>query len=222
MNRKNKIKALYGYWTHFLCSCSVETFENYVNTRKELPALHIDDVLKPHLRTSTSDLCDHKYTGSTLTHSHTYSEIENLEHDLNKNTDHSRQKHQNSLSDTTHGEFFELWRASVMPDRYQDYYNFNCFAMCLNEMKNEYIDLIPPTDTRHRNDIRFLENGDLDAAALEKARLEEKQRESRKNLKDEVKPRWFQLSKNPVNGEETWLFTEKYWFRDYKDCPNLY
>lgn len=74
------------------------------------------------------------------------------------------------------------------------YYQFTYFAMTLNEMP----DLKPParlcpTDSRYRPDVRKLESGDIDGAALEKTRLEEKQRDSRKAMKarkEEWKPRF--------------------------------
>lgn len=94
--------------------------------------------------------------------------------------------------------------------------------MTLNELKPEMEKLIAPTDSRFRSDIRRLEVGDLDGASQEKTRLEEKQRESRKNRKDEYKGKWFQLGKHPITSEETWLFTSKYWDRDYSDCLDLY
>lgn len=40
-----------------------------------------------------------------------------------------------------------------------------------------------PTDSRLRPDIRKLEEGDIDGAIVEKTRLEEKQRDSRKARK---------------------------------------
>lgn len=49
-----------------------------------------------------------------------------------------------------------------------------------------------PTDSRLRPDVRKLESGDLDGAAAEKTRLEEKQRTARKAMKakkEEWKPR---------------------------------
>lgn len=66
--------------------------------------------------------------------------------------------------------------------------------MSLNEMP----DLKPPnklcpTDSRLRPDVRKLETGDIDGAAAEKTRLEEKQRDSRKALKsrkEEWKPKY--------------------------------
>lgn len=75
--------------------------------------------------------------------------------------------------------------------------------MSLNEMP----DLKPPnrlcpTDSRFRPDVRKLEQGDIDGAASEKTRLEEKQRDSRKALKskkEEWKPRyiWIDVKKTP-------------------------
>jgi hypothetical protein len=196
--------------------------------RKNLPTLHIDDCLRPQLRKSTSDIASQKTSANSLNRNHTYSEVEtyneNLERDLNddQNCDNVKRMDTSNFADLKTGDFVELWRANPMPDRYHEYYNFNYFAMCLNEMKSEYAESLAPTDTRHRKDIRFLENGDLEGAAREKLRLEEKQREARKNSKDETRPRWFQLSKSPIDDEETWLFNEKYWNREYKDCPDLY
>lgn len=49
-----------------------------------------------------------------------------------------------------------------------------------------------PTDARLRPDVRKLEAGDIDGAASEKSRLEEKQRDSRKAMKakkEEWKPK---------------------------------
>lgn len=61
-----------------------------------------------------------------------------------------------------------------------------------------------------------------DGASREKSRLEEKQRESRKNRKDEYKGIWFYLDKHPVTNEEIWIFNNKYWSRDFSKCPDLY
>ena len=115
--------------------------------------------------------------------------------------------------------------------------------MTLNELKPEFEKLIAPTDSRFRTDIRKLELGDLgscltawqervvtntdscfflDGASEEKTRLEEKQRENRKGRAADYKGKWFQLGKHQITGEETWLFTNKYWQRDYTDCLDLY
>lgn len=38
----NKLKAMYGYWTHCLYSCDAESFENYLKTNKTLPVAKYD------------------------------------------------------------------------------------------------------------------------------------------------------------------------------------
>ena len=91
--------------------------------------------------------------------------------------------------------------------------------MSLNQM--EYYMKVPntlcPTDCRLRPDIRKLENGDLDGAAVEKHRLEEKQREVRKSRKKEEVfiPRWFKFGQNPYTKQDDWIYNGKYWDRNY-------
>lgn len=63
--------------------------------------------------------------------------------------------------------------------------------MSLNEIPPDVKDPknLCPTDSRLRPDVRKLELGDIDGAAAEKTRLEEKQRDSRKALKSK-KQEW--------------------------------
>ncbi|KAF7246791.1 hypothetical protein EG68_09915, partial [Paragonimus skrjabini miyazakii] len=96
-----------------------------------------------------------------------------------------------------------LWVARPRPDNSSDQYNFTSFAIGLNELTNNlrngqfpsdrlgisehssspsFQSFLPPTDCRFRPDIRALELGDLDMAAQEKNRLEEKQRHTRSLL----------------------------------------
>lgn len=67
--------------------------------------------------------------------------------------------------------------------------------MSLNEMESDMGNLLCPTDSRLRPDIRKLERGDQDGAAAEKVRLEEKQRDCRKARKHkkahEYTPRYY-------------------------------
>lgn len=49
---------------------------------------------------------------------------------------------------------------------------------------------ICPTDSRLRPDIRKLEAGDIDGAAAEKTRLEEKQRDAKKTKKSKKTEEW--------------------------------
>lgn len=76
-----------------------------------------------------------------------------------------------------------------------------------------------PTDSRLRPDIRKLETGDIDGAAVEKTRLEEKQRDAkktRKGKKGEIwTPKWFSQGINPYTKQDDWLYSGGYWDRNY-------
>ncbi|XP_036961089.1 oxysterol-binding protein-related protein 2-like isoform X1 [Acanthopagrus latus] len=145
-----------------------------------------------------------------------------------------------------------LWRITPRPPHSAEMYNFTSFAMTLNELEPGMDRLLAPTDCRLRPDIRAMENGDIDAASVEKERLEEKQRASRRERsKDEedwsnsfvIRNRgqqqqgivesssspdciqinkWFQQGTNPHTGMEDWLYTGGYFDRNYTDCPNIY
>jgi oxysterol-binding protein-related protein 1/2 len=123
-----------------------------------------------------------------------------------------------------------------------NYYNFNEFTFCLNEFQpelnkksfiitdtNRQVSLgpLPCTDSRLRPDLRLYENGQIELASFEKNRLEEKQRETRHKMEsgeiESFKPNWFDRKYHSVvNGEETWLFNQKYWNREFSKCPNIY
>lgn len=118
-----------------------------------------------------------------------------------------------------------LWLVENRPENSNDYYNFTKFTFCLNELTDELKKVIPPTDSRHRPDIRLLEIGDLDAAADEKNRIEEKQREVRKEMKKNKRvysPLWFKLVKTDGKKEDWRFIKDKYFTRDYKQCPDIF
>nr|XP_023689919.1 oxysterol-binding protein-related protein 2-like [Paramormyrops kingsleyae]XP_023689921.1 oxysterol-binding protein-related protein 2-like [Paramormyrops kingsleyae] len=118
-----------------------------------------------------------------------------------------------------------LWRISSRPAHSAEMYNFTSFAVTLNELEPGMEAALPPTDCRLRPDIRAMETGDMDQASKEKERLEEKQREARKErAKDEQEwsTRWFQLGTNPHVGTQDWIYTGGYFDRNYTDCPNIY
>lgn len=70
------------------------------------------------------------------------------------------------------------------------YYQFTQFAMSLNEIDKDMDKRMCPTDSRLRPDIRKLEQGDIDGAAIEKTRLEEKQRDACKQRKSKKATDW--------------------------------
>lgn len=117
-----------------------------------------------------------------------------------------------------------LWMAESRPENSTEYYNFTRFTFCLNELTEELKKSLPPTDSRFRPDIRLLELGDLDTAAEEKSRVEEKQREVRKEMKKSKKtyaPLWFNLAKN-AQGKDEWRFNQKYFDRKWSNCPDIF
>lgn len=62
--------------------------------------------------------------------------------------------------------------------------------MSLNEIEPDMGKKLCPTDSRLRPDIRKLEQGDIDGAAIEKTRLEEKQRDANKLRKNKKGIEW--------------------------------
>lgn len=119
-----------------------------------------------------------------------------------------------------------LWQANPRPTNSQKYYNFTNFALSLNELRPANIkDIVAPTDSRLRPDIRKLEEGDLDGASNDKHRMEEKQRAVRKRRKEtgeKWKPLWFSLQVNRYTGKEDWLYTGKYWDKKWDKCPPIF
>ncbi|XP_036394353.1 oxysterol-binding protein-related protein 3 isoform X2 [Megalops cyprinoides] len=119
-----------------------------------------------------------------------------------------------------------IWRANAMPADHEQYYGFTKFAIELNELDPAEKPLLPPTDTRLRLDQRLLEEGNVEAAEVQKQRIEQLQRERRRVLEENNmahQPRFFKKSK-----DDTWVSNNTYW--DLKmdpgfanlDCPVLW
>lgn len=107
-----------------------------------------------------------------------------------------------------------LWRASPWPKNTDDYYGFTSFGITLNEITSDIQGKLPPTDSRLRSDVRALEDGELDTAEQEKARIEEMQRDRRRKGQ-EVQPRWFKQ-----DGDE-WVYIGGYWEARAKDWQGM-
>lgn len=111
-----------------------------------------------------------------------------------------------------------LWKMRPFPKKCPDYYGFTAFGITLNEITPDIAGHLPPTDSRLRPDVRALEEGNLDVAESEKHRIEEAQRERRRQGA-EPQPRWFTQV-----GEE-WIYTGGYWgqrARGWKDIDTLW
>jgi hypothetical protein len=127
-----------------------------------------------------------------------------------------------SIKNLRTGEVIQGFERYPPPEGYELSYYFTEFALQLN-LPPENFPGLPHTDSRFRPDQRALENGDIDFAAGEKARLEEKQRRCRKFMELEgviFRPRWFEKS------EDEWVYKGGYFeSRDsgfYEDIPNIY
>ncbi|KAK3088768.1 hypothetical protein FSP39_023560 [Pinctada imbricata] len=119
----------------------------------------------------------------------------------------------------------KVWEITPRPEFSEKYFSFTSFAMALNELTEDCAGKIPPTDARFRPDIRLLEQGNIEAAAAEKNRLEEKQRQARKDRKkkkEEWTPVWFSHEVNPVTREKDWIFKGDYWNREWEKCPDIF
>lgn len=115
------------------------------------------------------------------------------------------------LLDATGSHLHVLWRATPLPEDAIDYYGFTQLAISLNEITDDIKDFIPPTDSRLRPDQRALEDGDIDKAEAEKARVEEAQRERRRRraeIGQEWQPRWF---RQKVGATSEWEYAGGYW-----------
>ncbi|VIO89159.1 Uncharacterized protein BM_BM10298 [Brugia malayi] len=114
-----------------------------------------------------------------------------------------------------------IWKSRPRPLNSSSMYNFTSFTFLLNDPSG-ITNLLPPTDSRRRPDIRLLETGQAEAAEKEKERLEVKQRQARALMKKtrEKLPKWFE--KVTSKDQLLWMFTYKYWNREYYDCEDIY
>lgn len=110
----------------------------------------------------------------------------------------------------------QIWKTgSLVPDALKCY-GFTTFAASLNEMNLRDKDAIAPTDSRRRPDQRAAEDCDYDTAEDLKARLEEAQRQRRKDMEEqgqEWEPAWFTRITS-ADGEEVWKLKsgkDSYW-----------
>ncbi|KAG6850320.1 hypothetical protein H0H93_014895 [Arthromyces matolae] len=102
--------------------------------------------------------------------------------------------------------FRVLWRSAPFPKDTHEFYGFTTFGITLNELSDDLLEngKLPPTDSRFRPDVRALEEGEIDLAEKEKVRVEEMQRERRRQGQDR-RPRWFRQQ-----GDE-WMYVGGYW-----------
>ncbi|XP_067891607.1 oxysterol-binding protein-related protein 6 isoform X3 [Heterodontus francisci] len=105
------------------------------------------------------------------------------------------------------------WRPGSMPTDSDMYYGFTRFAIELNELDSVLKEFLPSTDARFRPDQRYLEEGNIEAAAAEKRRIEDLQRERRRFVEENntiYQPRFFKKIFEG-NQRESWMSNGNYW-----------
>lgn len=109
------------------------------------------------------------------------------------------------------GEPTDLWTANKKPEESPKMYAFTRYTMQLNDPGYE---TRCPTDCRKRTDISLLDSGKIDASAIEKRHLEEKQRLHRKEREltgEAWTPRWFVPREEPDTGTFCYVYKGGYW-----------
>lgn len=110
-----------------------------------------------------------------------------------------------------------IWSAGLLVDQPSKRYGFPVFAASLNEITPIEDTKIPPTDSRLRPDQAALEQGDIDKAEELKGKLEENQRERRRDMEghNEIwRPRWFSRVEQSDEEEVIWRLKtgkDSYW-----------
>ncbi|KAJ9584691.1 hypothetical protein L9F63_020973, partial [Diploptera punctata] len=233
VKQKKKVNFLYGKWTEFIKCTDITSYDEYV---------------RENAHKFRRDGDKGKGTTPNESPSHTPKKVLAKLNSLKVGPfkSNSQSESANSLDegcpvpDVAEGEIpkcdstysidipnsLTLWEADPRPERSAEYYQFTLFAMSLNEMEEGMKNRLCPTDCRLRPDIRKLEEGDIDGAAAEKTRLEEKQRDARKARKGKKaldwSPRWFTLGTNPHTKQEDWLYSGGYWDRNYSGIPDIF
>lgn len=114
------------------------------------------------------------------------------------------------------GEQFTTWRRNALPEKSDWMYHWTNFTLKLNHLPDSLTSKLPPSDSRLRPDQRALEEGDIETAANEKHRLEEKQRATRKfrhdNPGNDFEPKYFEKKVDEDTKAEYFAYGTK---RDY-------
>jgi hypothetical protein len=95
-------------------------------------------------------------------------------------------------------------------------YGFNSFTVQLNELPKDHLQLLPPTDSRYRRDIRTLENGKNKKVNAKKVQKQ------RKNAKNAYMPMWFSEETDSFSKDKLWLQNGRYWISKQAGFTDAY
>ncbi|XP_067824927.1 oxysterol-binding protein-related protein 7 [Heptranchias perlo] len=106
-----------------------------------------------------------------------------------------------------------IWKPNAIPKDHERYYGFTTFARELNELTPDLKRILPLTDSRLRPDQRYLEEGNTEAAEVQKQRIEQLQRDRRRIMEENnmvYQSRFFTKTID-ANGKESWMSNGTYW-----------
>lgn len=155
----NKVKFLYGKWTDYLKSCSIDDYNVHVKDQNnfKVPDKPIEQTNSgsntPKVFSKVNSLTKQLTGASLLDESDPVPEPDGLNGGDIPKSDSSQ-----SL-DIPNSRL--LWTLDQRPEYAQEYYNMTSMAMSLNQLHAEMKDSLPPTDCRFRPDIRIMEEGDF-------------------------------------------------------------
>ena len=105
-------------------------------------------------------------------------------------------------------------------------YKISKYSCSLNNITEDFKNIIPPTDSRLRPDQRALENQNLELAEKEKKRIEEKQRNRHHYFEEnkiKYEPKYFNEVLDSLTNENIYLYKGDYWHdRRMQNFQNLY
>ncbi|CAG9855398.1 unnamed protein product [Phyllotreta striolata] len=224
---KQKLKFIYGKWTEFIKCADINSYEEYLSENSSKFSSNSKSKSPNDSPCHTSRKMLQKFNSlkvGSFNKSNSMSTSESVD-DASLDVGENSVPKSESAYNIDIPKSITIWQVNPRPAQTSDYYQFTQFAMSLNEIEPEMEGHMCPTDSRLRPDIRKLEQGDIDGAALEKTRLEEKQRDTNKNRKSkktsEWTPRWFYQDTNPYTKQEDWLYNGDYWKRQYTD-PDIF
>ncbi|XP_019865898.1 oxysterol-binding protein-related protein 2 [Aethina tumida] len=225
---KHKLQYVYGKWTEFIKCVDYSTYEEYAKEHSHKFKKDGDRSKSPNDSPShTSRKVLQKLNSLKVS---SFKSNSTAQESFDESASSECSDGAVPKSDSTHSIDIPnstlIWQVKPRPAQSDDYYKFTVFAMSLNELEHGMSKTLCPTDSRLRPDIRKLEQGDIDGAAIEKTRLEEKQRDVNKHRKNkktnEWAPRWFHLGVNPYTKQEDWIYNGNYWNRQYGDDPDIF
>lgn len=221
-SEKKKLRFVYGKWSDYIKSVDYNEYENYMkNNQQKLFKIPDHPDQTNGLSNKLDSLSLSGGGGGASNNSVNNNSIVHKDGDATSSLDADR-KQRDKKGAYTKSESTQsldipnsktIWR---LESQYlEEYYNFTLFTMRLNELTPELERSLPRTDSRFRLDVRKLEDGDLDGAANEKHRLEEKQRDARAKDKRFKDPSpdflWFDHANVPYSKEKFWIFKGGYW-----------